>query len=131
MCNLLPVILRANFDDPVDSAKDLVDRNYVLIMAPWALMWKQWLATHDNPHYNKIAETMIITKSWDHFRDLIKNGIMKNNTRMTLMTGYMPPLYISYGLWWKSKEIVDGFQGFAGYLTRKKWKHYEGHRYLL
>ena len=43
MCNVLPVILRANFDDPVDSAQDIVDRNLTLFDVPWSDMWKQWL----------------------------------------------------------------------------------------
>ena len=128
MCNVLPVILRANFDDPVDSAQDIIDSNLTLFDVPWSEMWKQWLATHANPLYRKISETMIISESYDHYDELIEHGIIENNTHVW-MGGYLTPWEKSLGLWWKSKEIVEGFQGFGGFLTRKKWKHYEVNYY--
>ena len=124
MCNLLPVILRANFDDPVDSAQDIVERNLTLFFTPWSEMWKKWLATHANPLYNKISETTIISESWDHYYELMEHGIIEKNTHV-YPGGYLTPWEKSLGLWWRSKERVEGFQGYAGFLTRKKWKHYE------
>ena len=122
MCNVLPVILRANYDDPVDSAKDIIDRNLTLFSLAWSDMWKQWLAGHDNPHYRTIAETMIVPTFYEYF-DLL-HGVVKNDTHV-FMAGYLGPGEKSLGLWWKSKEVVEGFQGFGGYLTKKQWKHYE------
>ena len=130
MCNVLPVILKANYDDPVDSAQDIVDRNLTLFIIPYSFMWKQWLATHANPLYRKISETMIIPESPRQFYGLMKHGIMRDNTHVT-MVGYLGPWEKSLGLWWRSKERVEGYQGFAGFLTRKNWKHYEGDRYFL
>ena len=121
---MLPVILRANFDDPVDSAQDIVDRNLTLFDAPWTDMWKHWLATHANPLYRKISETMIIAKSWDHYNELMEHGIIENNTHVTML-GYLGPLEKSLGLWWRSKELLEGDIPYAGFLTKKKWKHYE------
>ena len=124
MCNVLPVILRANFADPVDSAQDIVERNLTLFFPPWSDMWKKWLATHANPLYNKISETMIIAESWDHYYELMEHGIIEKNTHV-YSAGYLAPGDKALGLWWRSKERVEGFQGYAGFLTRKKWKHYE------
>ena len=124
MCNVLPVILRANFDDPVDSAQDIVDRNLIVVMAPWMDMWKQWFATHANPHYRKISETTIVPESVDQYFDLVEHGIMDDRTHVN-MGPYLTPLEKSLGLWWRSKERVEGYQGYGGYLTKKKWKHYE------
>ena len=118
---MLPVILRANFDDPVDTAQDIVDRNLTLFMGPNSVMWKQWLATHDNPLYRKISETMFLTKDQD---SMTRHGVMRDNTHVR-MGSYLTPHQKSLGLWWRSKERVEGFQGYAGFLTRKKWKHYE------
>ena len=118
---MLTVILRANFDDPVDTAQDIVDRNLTLFMGPNSVMWKQWLATHDNPLYRKISETMFLTKDQD---SMTRHGIMRDNTHV-LMGDQPSPHRKSLGLWWRSKERVEGYRGFAGFLTRKKWKHYE------
>ena len=124
MCNVLPVILKANYDDPVDSAQDIVDRNLTLLMPPWTDMWKQWLATHANPHYRKISETAIIPESWVHHNVLMEHGIIENNTHVT-WRAYLTPWEKSLGLWWRSKEVFEGEIPFGGFLTRKKWKHYE------
>ena len=121
---MLPVILRANFDDPVDSAQDIIDSNLTLFDVPWSDMWKQWLATHANPLYRKISETMIISESWDQFEELIEHGIMENKTHV-IWASYLTPWEKALGLWWRSKEIVTGQYPYAGFLTRKKWKHYE------
>ena len=123
---MLPVILRANFDDPVDAAQDIVNRNLTLFMGPNSVMWKQWLATHDNPLYRKISETMFLTKDQD---SMTRHGVMRDNTHVH-MVGYLTPQVKSLGSgdsgWWRSKERVEGLQGYGGFLTRKNWKHYEG-----
>ena len=123
MCNVLPVILRANFDDPVDSAQDIVDRNLTLFDVPGADMWQQWLATHANPLYRKISETTIISESWDHYSDLIRLQ-MRDRTYVS-WASYLGPWEKSLGLWWRSKEVFEGEIPYGGFLTRKKWKHYE------
>ena len=128
MCNVLPVILRANYDDPVDSAQDIVDRNLTLFDAPWTEYWIQWLANHANHHYNKISETMIIAESFDQYYDLVKHGIMENKSHV-IWAAFLTPWEKSLGLWWRSKEVVGGDEPNTGYLTRKKWKHYEVNYY--
>ena len=67
---------------------------------------------------------MIIAESWDHYDDLLEHGVMRDNTHVW-WGAYLTPSEKNLGLWWRSKEIVEGFQGFGGFLTRKKWKHYE------
>ena len=124
VCNVLPVILRANFDDPVDFAQDIIDRNLTLFYQPYSYYWKQWLSTHGNPQYRKIGETMIIPDTYTQYEDLLINGLMRDNNHV-FMRGYLTPSDKGYGLWWRSKEIIEGYQGYTGYLSRKKWKHYE------
>ena len=78
VCNILSVILRANFADPVDTANDIIERNMTLSFPPGGEMWKQWLAQHDNPDYNKLAETMIIPDTWKEYDKMVEHGIMAN-----------------------------------------------------
>ena len=139
VCNILSVILRANFADPVDTAKDMIERNMTLLGWPGSgEMWKQWLAQHDNPDYNKLAETMIIADTWKEYDKMVEHGILANRTHV-FMTGYVSPWEISLGrhpglsprmthkggeVWYKSKERVDSFP-YAGYLSRKDWRFNE------
>ena len=124
MCNVLPTILRANYDDPVESAQDIADRNLTLFDSPWTDMMKQWLSTHYNPLYRKISETMIIAESYDQFEDFLEHGVIGNKTHV-YWSAYLYPSQKSLGLWWRSKEVVEGDIPYTGFLTRKKWKHYE------
>ena len=124
MCNVLPVILRANYDDPVDTVQDIIDRNLTLYMQPWMEMWLNWMAKHPNHQYRKVAETMIVSESWEQYDELLENRTMRDNTHVA-MFGYVRPYEKPFGEWWKSKEVVEGDQGFGGYVTRKKWKYFE------
>ena len=138
MCNILSVILRANFADPVDTANDIIERNITLFGWPGGVMWKQWLAQHDNPDYNKLAETMIIPDTWKEYDKMIEHGILANRTHVQMIS-YVSPGGISLGrhpglsdrmthkgaeVWYKSKERVDNFP-YGGYLSRKEWRFNE------
>ena len=138
MCNVLPVILRANFDDPVDKAQDITDKKMTLFNIPGSQIWKQWFELHVNPEYNKLAETMIIPDSWDEYDKLVQYGIMKNRTHLYI-GGYVYSWEIALGrhpglsprmthkggeAWYRSKERLDNFP-YAGYLSRKDWKFNE------
>ena len=130
--------MRANFDDPVDTAQDILDRNMILFDVPGAEMWKQWLAQHPNTEYNKLAETMIIAKTWDEWDKMVEHGILVNKTHV-FMNSYVGPWEISLGrhpdfsprmlhkggeVWYRSKERVDGYS-YGGYLSMKDWRFNE------
>ena len=105
---------------------------------PGAEMWKQWLAQHHNPDYNKLAETMVIPDTWIEYDKMIEHGILANRTHV-IMASYVTPWEISLGrhpglsdrmthkggeVWYKSKERVDRFP-YGGYLSRKDWRFNE------
>ena len=138
VCNVLSVILRANFADPVDTAQDIIDRNMTLFYNPNGAMWKQWLAQHNKTEYNKLAETMIIAKTWRQYWQMVEQGILANRTHV-FMSSYVNPWAISLGkhpeysprmthfggeVWYKSEERLDVFP-YGGYLSRKGWRFNE------
>ena len=109
-----------------------------LFNVPGGEMWKHWLADHDNPDYNKLAETMIIPDNWHEYYWMIEHGILDNRTHV-FMAGFVDPWEISLGrhpglsdrmthkgggVWYKSKERIDEFP-YAGYLSRKEWRFNE------
>ena len=105
---------------------------------PGAEMWKQWLAQHHNPDYNKLAETMVMPDTWKEYDKMVEHGILANRTH-AFMASYVSPWEISLGrhpglsdrmthkggeVWYKSKERVDRFP-YGGYLSRKDWRFNE------
>ena len=135
---VLSVILRANFEDAVDTAQDILDRNMTLVDIPPNEMWKHWLSQHENKNYNKLAETMIIAETWQRYDIFLEQDILQNRTHV-IMAGFLSPFEISLGrnhdmsprmkhtgrkVWYRSKERVDNFP-YTGYLSRKDWRYNE------
>ena len=121
MCNILTTILRPNFDDPLDTAQQLVDNNITLYFGPGYESWKYWLSSRSIPEYNKLAETLIITKDWDEFNYYSEHHVIGKGTHAMLI-GYLTPHELEMGRWWRSKERLRGGDPNYGYVSNKKWK---------
>ena len=142
--------MRPNFESPVHSATDMVKRNITLYFGPNGQMWKQWLNQSSITEYRKIAESMIITKSYYQFKALTKNEMLSRGTHAR-MESYLAPYELAlarevdddkgvtivsteyvtqkgeykynYGRGYYRGEMVvlRGYTGLGGYLTNKKW----------
>ena len=131
LCNLLSTILRPNFEEPLDTAKQLVEKNITLYDGPGYELWKQFLLESYNPDYNKLGETYLISDDWDHYYNMSLHDAIGNGTH-ALMTSalyssdlamgkkYHPEGNGTYG-WYRSKDKVAGYYPYVGYLTDKKW----------
>ena len=119
LCNLLIItaILRPNFEEPLDNAKQLVEKNIKLYGGPGL---KQFLLESSIPEYNILGETYIIADNLDHFVNLSKHDVIGAGTHAR-MGGYLSPAYLALGRWHRSKEKLAGNYPYGGYLTNKKW----------
>ena len=113
-------MLRPNFEDPLDTAHDLIVNNITVYNWPGGYIWKQFLAQSPVPTYNKLAETMIVTEDWDEYWNFPEHYVFGNGTHAQ-MGGYLVPSELEMGRWWRSKEQVEGKIPYTGYLTNKKW----------
>ena len=113
-------MLRPNFEDPLDTAVDLVDNNITLYCNPYGQIWKQFLAQSTIPAYNKLADTMIITEDWDEYNNYSEHYVLEKETH-AMMVSLLLPYELAMGRWYRSKEIVRGKNPYAGYLSNKKW----------
>ena len=131
LCNLLTTLLRPNFEEPLDTAKQLVKKNITLYDAPGAEMWKQFLLESSIPEYNILGETFIIADDWDHLDILMEHDVIGAGTH-AYIAGSVAPYYLDMGKkhhpegngiygWYRSKEKVAGDNPYVGYLTNKKW----------
>ena len=119
--------MKPNFESHVHTARDLVERGIILYMWPGSQIWRQMLSQSDNLEYRKIAESMIITKSWDQFDAMTKNEMLSRGTH-AYMTSYLSPSYLDW-----AKEVDDD-QGVTivstEYMTQKgEYKYNHGRGY--
>ena len=129
--------MKPNFESPVHTAKDLVERNIIVYDHPGTQIWKQLLSQSDIPEYRKIAESMIITNSYDHFNELTKNGLLSQGTHAQ-MASYLQPYELAWateydqdqgrynfnsgrGYYRGERVMLAGVLPEGGYLTHKKW----------
>ena len=113
-------MLKPNFEDPLDTAQDLIDNNITLYDVPGGYIWKQFMAQSTVPEYNKLAQTMIITKDWDEYVFFTEHYIIGKGTHAQ-MASYLTHYELNHGRWYRSEEKVSGKYPFGGYLTNKKW----------
>ena len=112
--------MRPNFEEPLDTAKQLVEKNITLYDAPGFDVWKQFLLESSIAEYNILGETFIIADDWHHFWNITEHDVIGAGTH-AWMTGYLNWWELSLGRWYRSKEKVAGDNPYAGYLTNKKW----------
>ena len=120
MCNLLTTILTPNFEDPLETAQQLVDNDITIFSGPGTDLWKQFLADSPISEYNKLAETFYIPQDWYEFDDYCEQYIIGEGTHAT-MGNFLTPEMLDMGRWWQSKENLIGVYPFGGYISTKKW----------
>ena len=126
LCNILTVILRPNFEEPLDTAKQLVERNNItLYFWPGLDDNKQWLQESPIPENRILGENAIIADDWDHYDNITKHDAMGAGTHAQMAYFLAWEMFEEYHPegkgWYRSKEIVSGRSPYAGYLTNKKW----------
>ena len=90
LCNLLTTLLRPNFEEPLDTAKQLVEKNITIYMSPGTQIWKQFLLKSSIPEYNILGETFLIPDDWDHFDNISEHDVMDAGTH-AYITGSLTP----------------------------------------
>ena len=118
-------MLKQNFEDPLDTAQDIVDNKITLYMYPGGQLWKQFLEQSSVTAYNKLAESIIITKDYNEFNSYTYYKLLGMGTHAQ-MASRLARYEIEWGKtwkggWYRSKEIVKGQNPYGGYLSNKKW----------
>ena len=109
-----------NFEDHLDTAKQLVEENITLYYVPGGEFFRQFLLESSIPEYNILGETIIIADDWDHFENIALHDVIGNGTHAKMAAALFPN-ELAMGRWHRSKERVAGKYPYGGFLTNKKW----------
>ena len=116
-------MMRPRFEDPIDTAKDMMDNNITLYEHEYYYpSWKQFLLDLDIPEYTFIAENMVSVKDWDEYHQYVEHYIHGSGTHAFLHgnLGYNNLQIAPMEKWWKSSEIVPG-NSYSSYLSGRNW----------
>ena len=112
-------MLKQRFEDPIDSAKQMIENNITYFEMPGGEYWVKFLAESPIPEYQTLSKSMMIAKDWDEFWHLLEHGIIGNGTHAMMIYG-LTQWEKSLGRWWKG-NIVLGKYPYGGFLSDKKW----------
>ena len=121
--------MEPKFEDPLDTAKQLVEKNITLYRGPGSEIWKQFLLESSIPEYKILGENFINADDWNHDFYMTEHDVIGAGTH-AMMTAYLDQWELAFGEnkeinsgrgWYRSKEKVAGKYPYGGYLTNKKW----------
>ena len=120
--NILALMFKKVYEDPVETAQDIVDRKLIPIVPNQYFV--QFLAQSDNSLYQQLANISVISpwyyEHWDEHITLLKNGVQENGTHVFLTNGLWPKEK-ELGRWHYSQELLEGQSGYAGWYVNKKY----------
>ena len=120
-CNYLTVLLTPSYEEPVETAADLIKRDITPFLGPGNEMYKQFFAASPDPIYQEISRRLVIAKNWDEYKDMVRKVI---STGLFACIGSEPAWFIStdeYKDWYRSSETIAGDYPYQIHLTNKKW----------
>ena len=116
--------MRPRFEDPIDTAKDMMDNNITLFeMEYYYSSAKQSLLSLDIPEYTYIAENMVSVKDYDEYIYYNEHYIQGLGTHATMQgnLNYLNLQIAPMEKWWKSSEVVPGRHCYGNYLSKRNW----------
>ena len=122
LSSYLTVLLKPSFEDPVETAEDLIKRDIIPFSHPGSNRYIEWFADYPDPYYKQIAPRLHITKDWGEYDEMMAKVVP---TGKFATIGHRPDPYTvperDYKDWYRSKEMIKGTLSFTGHLTNKKW----------
>ena len=117
-------MMRPRFEDPIDTARDMMDRNITLLLhVYYYFTWKHSLLDLDIPEYTFIAENAVSAKDWDVYDYYVEHHVHGSGTHAVMQgsLGYEDLLIAPMEKWWKSSESIPGVNSYGSFLSGKNW----------
>ena len=120
LSNYLTVLLRPSYEEPVETAKDLIKRDIIPFYDPGGEIMVQFFAASLDPIYQEVSRRLIVTKDYDEYEELVGKV---TSTGMYAQIGTVPWVddEETYKDWYRSSEIISGEIPYQLHLSNKKW----------
>jgi hypothetical protein len=120
--NLLKMMLKHEYEEPIDSAQDIVDRGMIPIIPSQHYMDN--LKQSPNVLYQQLAEKAIMFNildyaEWQELQKTLENDLFGAGTHVYLAMGLSP--YQQFGSYHLSKEKLAGVSPWFVWIVNKKW----------
>ena len=145
--NYLTILLKPNYEKPIDSPQDIYERGLTVIWPPgWELYAEMVKNDTENPDPNgpKIAEVVIVPKvifcyieqfpfkfifkNWDEYDEWIEEKIVKTGSSVlerSFLFHWELEWAIKANTAWHRSKYIKPEMNFASYMLNKKWNFEE------
>ena len=118
--NILALMFKKVYEDPVETAQDVVDRKLIPIVD--SQYYNEYLAHSHNTLYQQLSNITVNRpyNSYDAHLHLLKIGVQENNTHVYL-TSNLWPEERDLGRYHYSQEKLEGELPYGHWLINKKY----------
>ena len=111
--------MRPSYEEPVETAADLIKRDVTPFYSPGGEIFRQFFAASSDPNYQEISRRLVIAKDWDEYEDMVSKV---TSTGLFADIGTEPWAWEEeYKDWYRSSETIAGDNPYQGHLANKKW----------
>ena len=135
LANFLTVLLLPQYEDPIDSAEDIVDRGMIPFTEPGAVIYTDLLLQSPNPLYQYLGTIVVHPRQkgggWGVYMKMCKEDVHGANTHVFL--GNLRPHYeeYGYGKWHKSTDNLEGLNPYTVNIYNEKWEFSDAYDHHL
>ena len=121
LSNYLTVLLRPSYEEPVETAADLIKRNITPFFQPGGETYIDFFAEFSDPVYQEISQRLVVAKDWDEYDEMVLKVIP---TGLFAQVGTTPDTYVvpeeEFKFWYRSSKI-PGDNPYSTHTENKKW----------
>ena len=112
-----------DFEDPVDSVQDVIDRGLIPVVH-WGAGWfVDLLSRSDNPLYQQLANITVVPKDFNEMMFVyMQYGVQGNGTHVYLGNDVCCGMTFISGILYqyhKSKEVIAGVPAYGVWIVNK------------
>ena len=111
-----------SYEEPVETAKDLIKRDLIPFYGPGGDIYKQTFAASPDPIYQEISRRLVIPNNFDEYEDLIRK--VTSTGIYAQMRPFPDPWYVEEEElkdWYRGTETIAGDYPYQVHLLNKKW----------
>ena len=119
--NILSLMFKQVFEDPVDTAQDILDRGLIPVVSPGneGVYWFWKLKNSDNVLYQKLAKLTVQYNDFASYDYIIQYHVQGNATHVLLATYVTEQASDAFGLFHYSQEVIQVSNPYLGWVQHK------------